>query len=478
MKKKPVTVVVLAAGEGTRMKSSLPKVLHPLCGRPMLLILLDTLKKLRVDRTLVVAGYQADQVREAVGASAEVVLQKERLGTGHAVIMASKAFTPEDENILVLVGDAPLITEATLKGFIDRFVLTGASAAVLTMQLENPAGYGRVVRGADGEITRIVEERDATEAVKLISEVNTSIYLFKRSDLMDCLDELDNKNRKKEYYLTDVVEKLLKKSLPVTTMQAGEAVEAMGINTRAQLAEADRVMRMRVNRAFMEEGVTITDPAQTYIDVGVAIGRDSVIQPFTFIGGATRIGEECVIGPFARITDSTLGDRVEVRESVVRESAIDNGASVGPYASLRPGTRLMSGAKAGTFVELKNTVVGRKSKVPHLSYMGDAVLGEEVNIGAGSITCNYDGAKKHPTTIDDGAFIGSDTMFVAPVRIGKGAVTGAGSTISRDVPASALGVERSPQRIVENWRKKKKTGSTKRIKKPAMKDDKENPGQA
>jgi bifunctional UDP-N-acetylglucosamine pyrophosphorylase/glucosamine-1-phosphate N-acetyltransferase len=470
VKKRPITAVVLAAGEGTRMKSSLPKVLHPICGRPMLLVLLDTLKEMKTDRVIVVAGHGADQVRETLGTGIEVVLQEERLGTGHAMMVAGESFGPADENVLVLAGDIPLITTSTLKAFTDRFIHTGARAAVLTMQLDDPAGYGRVVRGSDGEIARIVEERDASEAEKMINEVNTSIYLFKRQELLDCLGELDNANRKKEYYLTDAVEKMLARDLPVTTLPMADSAEAMGINTRSQLAEAGRILRSRINRRFMDEGVTVVDPYQTYIDLGVSIGRDTVIQPLTFLTGATRIGEGCLIGPSARIADSTLGNRVTVQESVVRESVIEDGASVGPYASLRPGTRMKRGAKAGTFVEIKNTVVGRKSKVPHLSYIGDAVIGEEVNVGAGSITCNYDGAEKHATTIDDGAFIGSDTMLIAPVRIGKGAVTGAGSAISRDVPAAALGVERAPQKNIENW-KKKKTGSTKKIKKPVLPDD-------
>ncbi len=465
MKKRRVTALVLAAGEGTRMKSSLPKVLHPLCGKPLLLVLLDTLKEFKAERVLVVVGHQSGQVRQALGSGVEVVLQEEQLGTGHAVMAAGPSLGPADENVLVLAGDTPLVTTATLKALSDQFFSAGAGASVLTMQLDNPTGYGRVVRGPDGQVAKIVEERDASGAERLITEVNTSIYLFKRQELFDCLEQVGNDNRKKEYYLTDVVERMLERGEQVTALQVDEASEAMGINTRAQLAEADRIMRERVNAHWMDEGVTVVDPRQTYIELGVSIGRDTVVHPFTFLTGATRVGRECSIGPFTRIADSTLGDRVTVTESVVREASIEEGASVGPYASLRPGTRISSGAKAGTFVEIKNSVVGRKSKVPHLSYMGDAVIGEEVNIGAGSITCNYDGSQKHATTIEDGAFIGSDTMFIAPVRVGKGAVTGAGSAISKDVPAAALGVERSQQKNIENWKKPKAT-STKRIRKP------------
>ncbi len=465
MRKRRVTAVVLAAGEGTRMKSSLPKVLHPLCGKPLLLVLLDALREFKAERVLLVVGHQAEQVREAVGPGVEAVLQEERLGTGHAVMAAGPSLGPGDENLLVLAGDIPLITPATLKAFYEQFSRSGAGASVLTMQLENPAGYGRVVRGPGGQVARIVEERDASAAERLITEVNSSIYLFKRPELFDCLERVGNDNRKREYYLTDVIELMLERGGQVTALQADEASEAMGINTRAQLAEAERIMRERINAGWMEKGVTVVDPRQTYIDLGVSIGQETVIHPFTFLTGATRVGRECSVGPFTRIADSTLGDRVTVTESVVRESSVEEGAAVGPYASLRPGTRISAGAKAGTFVEIKNSVVGRESKVPHLSYMGDAVIGEEVNVGAGSITCNYDGRQKHATVIEDGAFIGSDTMLIAPVRIGRGAVTGAGSAISKDVPPAALGVERSQQRNVEGYRKPR-AAATKRIRKP------------
>jgi bifunctional UDP-N-acetylglucosamine pyrophosphorylase/glucosamine-1-phosphate N-acetyltransferase len=463
-RKKEITAVVLAAGEGTRMKSSLPKVLHPVCGRPMLLVVLDALRELRPRRILVVAGNGADLVREAVGDTAEVVVQEKRLGTGHAVLTAEPHLEPNDENLLVLAGDTPLITPSTLQELSGLFFESGAEAAMLTLRLPDPSGYGRVLRGQGGEVQAVVEEKDASEEVKAVDEVNASVYVFRRPDLFSCLREVDNRNRKGEYYLTDVVGKLRERGGRVVALRAGDAAEGLGVNTRAELAEAERQMRLRVNRRLMEEGVGITDPTVTYIDLGVEVGRETVIFPFTFLQGSTRVGENCRIGPGARIVDSTLGDGVVVQESVVRESVLEDGCNVGPYASLRPGTRLGKQAKAGTFVEMKNSSVGRGSKVPHLSYMGDADIGEGVNVGAGSITCNYDGEKKHPTVIEDGAFIGSDTMFIAPVRIGRGAVTGAGSAISKDVPPGALGVERAPQKIIEGW-KKRKPSDTRRLRK-------------
>ncbi len=449
------------------MKSSLPKVLHPVCGRPMLLVMLDTLESLRPRRVLLVAGSDAERVMQAVGSRAEVAVQEERLGTGHAVLTAGPLLRPEDERILILAGDMPLVTASTLEELLALHQKSGAKATLLTVRLPDPTGYGRVVRNGTGEVQRIVEEKEATPSERRIDEINTSIYVFERSELFECLNGLGRDNRKGEYYLTDVVAMIRESGGKVSALTADDPCEGMGVNNRAELAEAERVLRGRINRRLMEEGVTMIDPSLTYVDLGVEVGEDTVIYPLTFLQGVTKIGRGCVIGPAARIIDSVLGDGVTVQESVVRESVLEDCSSVGPYASLRPGTRLGKGSRAGTFVEMKKTVVGEGSKVPHLSYMGDATIGRGVNVGAGSITCNYDGEKKHATVIEDGAFIGSDTMLIAPVRVGRGAVTGAGSSISRDVPDGALAVERSGQRIIENW-KKRKGSDTARLRRPAI----------
>jgi len=464
-KKPQVTALVLAAGEGTRMKSSLPKVLHPVCGRPMLLVVLDALQELKPRRILVVAGNGAELVEEAVGGRAEVVVQAQRLGTGHAVLTAEPRLLPEDEHLLVLAGDMPLITADTLRELVALHLRSGSPATLLTARLEDSSGYGRVIRDAAGEVRGIVEEADASPQERAVEEINTSIYVFERGELFACLPGVGNRNRKGEYYLTDVIAMIRERGGRISALTAADPCEGLGINTRAELAEAERVMRGRIVRRLMEEGVTVIDPSLTYVDLGVEVGEDTVIHPLTFLQGETRVGRRCVIGPAARVVDSLLGDEVTVQESVVRECVLEDGSSVGPFASLRPGTRLGKGAKAGTFVEMKNTAVGEGSKVPHLSYMGDAVIGRDVNVGAGSITCNYDGEKKHTTVIEDGAFIGSDTMLIAPVRVGREAVTGAGSAISRDVPDGALAVERSGQRIIENW-KKRRGSDTVRLRRP------------
>jgi bifunctional UDP-N-acetylglucosamine pyrophosphorylase/glucosamine-1-phosphate N-acetyltransferase len=453
---KDFTAIVLAAGEGTRMKSSLPKVLHRICGKPMLRILIDSLVSLSPRRLLVVVGHRAGAVREALGHSYEYVVQGEQLGTGHAVAVVEPFLHPEDENLLVVAGDTPLVTASTFDSFARFFRDSGAAAALVTARRENPAGYGRVLRDGSGEVIKIVEDEDLSPEEGEEKEVNASIYFFRRKELYESLGEVGRDNRKGEYYLTDVIGVMVRKGFRVVAWMVPDPAEVMGINSRVHLAEASRILRGRINQRWMEEGVSIIDPENTYIEMDVLVGRETVIHPFTFLQGSTRIGEECEIGPFARIKDSVLGRGVQVEACVIRESVIEDGARIGPYASLRPGTHLSEGSRVGTFVELKKTFLGKGSKVPHLSYMGDALIGEEVNVGAGTITCNFDGEEKHQTVIEDQVFIGSDTMLVAPVRIGRGAVTGAGSTITRDVPPGSLGVERAEQKNVENWKKKRK----------------------
>ncbi len=449
--------LVLAAGEGTRMKSETPKVLHRVCGRPMLSWVLDALEGLEApggfDRILVVTGKGAAEVEREVAGRAACVVQEERKGTGHAV-MAAAPHIDADE-LLVMTADTPLITSATLGALVEKHH-EGAAVTMLTAEVEDPTGYGRILRGPGGKIEGIVEEGEAGPEEKRIREINTSTYVFSWPALRQVLPAIGTANAKGEYYLTDAVALLARAGEGINACVAGDAHEVMGVNSREHLAEAEALMRGRINRGWMAAGVTMEDPSTTYVGGGVAIGRDTVLRPLVFLEGETQIGEGCVIGPNARIVDSRLGAGVTVEQATLRECELEDGVNVGPYASLRPGSVLRAGSKAGTFVEIKNTVVGKGSKVPHLSYMGDAELGEDVNVGAGSITCNYDGVSKHRTVIEDGAFIGSDTMFIAPVRIGKGAVTGAGSTISGDVPPGALGVERDKQKNILEYKKKAK----------------------
>ncbi|MDI6874303.1 bifunctional UDP-N-acetylglucosamine diphosphorylase/glucosamine-1-phosphate N-acetyltransferase GlmU [Candidatus Solincola sp.] len=447
--------LVLAAGEGTRMRSDRPKVLHAVCGRPMVAWVLDALQPIReegmLDRILVVVGNGAQEVASEVGDRAECIIQEERKGTGHAVMIAAP-HVREDE-VLVLTADSPLITTGTLRALIRRHEERRPAATLLAAVLEDPTGYGRIKRDERGTVVGVVEETEADEKEKAIREVNTSTYVFDWGRLSAALPRLQPDNAKGEYYLTDALALLAREGgLEIYTTPDPE--EVLGVNSRVHLARAEEIMRSRINRRWMEEGVTMEDPATAYIGPEVVIGRDTVLRPMVILEGKTVVGRNCLLGPGVRIVDSRLGDGVTVEQSVIRESELEEGVSVGPFASLRPGTVLRAGSKAGTFVEIKKTVVGRRSKVPHLSYMGDAEIGEDVNVGAGSITCNYDGIRKHRTVIGDRAFIGSDTMFVAPVRIGEGAVTGAGSTITRDVPPGALGVERSKQRNILEYRKR------------------------
>ncbi len=450
--------LLLAAGEGTRMKSKRPKVMHTLCGKPMITWVLDALEELKsrglLDRVVAVIGKGASEVREEVGERALCVVQEERLGTGHAVMVAAPAIS-EDE-VLVLAADSPLVTAATLARLCEVHEKEKPAATVLAVTLDDPTGYGRILRDADGRLRGIVEETEAGREEREIREVNTSTYIFSREALKEALERLGSDNAKGEYFLSDVPGLLAAAGRPVAVCASPGAREFTGINSREQLARAEAMMRERINRRWMEEGVTMEDPSTAYIGAWVKIGRDTLIRPGVVLEGQTVIGEECVLGPGVRIADSRLGNGVVVEQAVVRESEIGDGVTVGPYASLRPGSRLGKGSKAGTFVETKNTVLGEGSKVPHLSYMGDAEIGDGVNVGAGSITCNYDGVSKHRTVIEDGAFIGSDTMFVAPVHVGKGAVTGAGSAITKDVPPGSLGIERSEQRNILQWKKKGK----------------------
>ena len=447
----------MAAGRGKRLKSRMPKVLHPICGRPVLWHVLQAVRAVRPETVAVVVGHGRDEVQDAVE-SWEVPLpirfvhQDEPLGTGHAVMAAEEAVRAS-EDVVVLSGDEPLVTGPQLRDLLRLRRRRGAAAAIQTTVPDDPTGFGRIVRDGD-DFLRIAESIEASPAERAISEVATGTYAFRREDLFKALPLVGRENAQREYYLPDVLGILREKGETIVVVRADNG-GAVGANSRLEMARATAVMRLRINEGLMEHGVTLVNPNATYIDAGVRIGADTVIHPNTSLGGETRIGRGCVIGPSARIVDSRIEDGAEVRESVVTGSRIGREATVGPYAHIRPGTVLGPRTKAGSFVEIKASRIGEGSKVPHLSYVGDAVIGRNVNVGAGTVTVNYDGYSKHRTVIGDDVRIGSDTMLVAPVRIGKGAVTGAGSTITKDVPPGALAVERGDQRVVRGYRARK-----------------------
>jgi bifunctional UDP-N-acetylglucosamine pyrophosphorylase/glucosamine-1-phosphate N-acetyltransferase len=404
---------------------------------------------------MVVVGHGAEDVSEVVGDRARCVVQDEPKGTGHAVMVALEGLDARFDELLVLPGDSPLIRRSTLQSLLEERRVKNAAASMLTVEMDDPTGYGRVIRDGRSGLARVVEEADASEEERAVREVNACTYALGREPLEDALGSLDVDNAQGEYYLTGVVEQYVSGGLGVATV-SGAVEEALGVNDREQLAVAAEVVRSRINRELMLEGVTMLDPRRTYVDWGVEVGRDTIIMPLVFLTGRTRIGAGCSLGPCTRISDSVVGDRCGVEFSWLDGCEVADDASVGPYSRLRPGCKIGPGCRVGSFVEMKKTVVGKGSKVPHLSYIGDAVIGEDSNVGAGSITCNYDGEEKHATEIGDRAFIGSDTMLIAPVRIGDDATTGAGSSIYKDIPDGSLGIERSEQKNVLNWREKRK----------------------
>jgi bifunctional UDP-N-acetylglucosamine pyrophosphorylase / glucosamine-1-phosphate N-acetyltransferase len=439
--------VVLAAGKGTRMKSNRAKVLHTLCGVPMVNYVIVALKSLAPERLLVVVGHQADVVRGVLPEEAETVLQREQLGTGDAVRVALEALEGEEEGVLLVVnGDGPLISDRTLEELVERHRSAGVGATVLVAELEDPRGLGRVVE--DAGVVRIVEERDATEEERAIGLVNLGLYAFDLSEIRDAIGKVNADNGQGELYLTDVLEIIGRRSRAVT-YRLKDLEEANLVNDRSQLARAEEILRRRILDAHMREGVTVRDPVSTHIEASVEIGRDTVILPGSFLRGATKIGSDCVIGPSADLLDTVVGDGARVEHSVGRGAEVGEGATVGPYAFLRPGTVLGPDVKVGAYCEVKNTRVGRGSKVPHLSYVGDAEIGEDANLGAGTITANYDGVNKHKTTIGDGAFTGVNTNLIAPVTIGDGAYLGAGSVVNKDIPPGKLAVG-MPARVIRD----------------------------
>jgi bifunctional UDP-N-acetylglucosamine pyrophosphorylase/glucosamine-1-phosphate N-acetyltransferase len=459
-----LAAIVLAAGQGKRMKSARPKVLHDVCGRPSLWHVVRAALAAKPSSLVIVVHHGREEVEAEVRSwgiepAPVFVDQGEPLGTGHAVAVTEGALARASD-VLVLSGDDPLVTGQHVRQLLGVHRRTKAAATILTTVLDDPAGFGRIVREGS-ELVGIVQEVDASPKVRRIREVSTLVYAFRREDLFGALPLVGRENRQNEYYLPDVIAILKGKGERVSVVPV-DLGGGLGLNSRKGLATVTRIMRTRIVESHMAAGVTFVDPSTAYVDVDVRIGRDTSILPFTFLEGTTRIGARCRIGPATRIEDTTVGNEADVTFSVVRGSKIGRRVSVGPYASIRPGTVIEDRGKAGSFVEIKASHVGKGTKVPHLSYVGDAIIGDRANIGAGTVTVNYDGYDKHRTVIGDDARIGSDTMLVAPVNVGRRAWTGAGSTITKDIPAGALAVERSEQRIVpgydERRRKKGKMG--------------------
>ncbi|WP_275983539.1 bifunctional UDP-N-acetylglucosamine diphosphorylase/glucosamine-1-phosphate N-acetyltransferase GlmU [Paenibacillus hamazuiensis] len=437
--------IVLAAGQGKRMKSKLYKVLHPVCGKPMVGHVVGVLEQLQTHRTVVVVGHGAEAVRGYLGDRAEFVLQEQQLGTGHAVMQAEALVGSEDGLTVLLYGDTPLVTVESLQQMISFHQEKGAAATVMTAMMDNPHGLGRIIRDEQGRCVRIVEEKDCTPEQRAIREINSGMYIFSNRKLFEALSQVTNNNAQNEYYLTDVIGILVGKGEIVEAYCTPDWTETLGVNDRVALSEAEEIMRRRINRKHMLNGVSLIDPASTYIGADVQIGADTVILPGTVLRGRTVIGEDCEIGPQSDITDSVIGDGVTVNRSVLQEAEVGKGTSIGPFAYLRPGAKLGENVKIGDFVEIKNATLGDEVKVSHLSYVGDAKIGRNVNFGCGAITVNYDGFNKQLTEVEEDAFVGSNVNLIAPVKVGKGAYVVAGSTITHDVPSNDLAIARERQ---------------------------------
>jgi len=454
-----ITAIVLAAGMGTRMKSGLVKVMHPLAGAPMIAWPVAAALEAGVDGCVLVVGHQEEKVRGVFAGRDEIcfAVQSEQLGTGHAVRCAIPALPGGTSSVLVLCGDTPLLTAGTLRAMLQAHGASGAALTVMTATVAEPFGYGRIIKGADGRVQRITEEKDASAAERLVCEVNAGVYCADRAFLQQALAGLGNDNAQGEYYLTDVVPQAALRGLDCLSFPVADPAEITGVNDRVQLAEAGRVLRGRINRELMLSGVTMTDPQAVYIDCGVRIGRDSVVQPGASILGSTVIGERCEIGQGALISSCSIADDVVVKAGSVLEGAVvHEEVAIGPMAHLRPGSELSAQVKIGNFVETKKVFMGQGSKASHLTYLGDATIGKHVNIGCGTITCNYDGVNKHQTIIEDEVFVGSDVQLVAPVRVGRNSLVAAGTTVTRDIPPDSLALSRVPQVNKEGWKLKKK----------------------
>lgn len=448
--------VILAAGRGTRMKSKLYKVLHPVVGRPMVQHVADQLKQLELEKIITIVGFGAEKVQSQLGGDSEFVLQEEQLGTGHAVQQAEELLGDLDGTTIVVSGDTPLLTNTTLQALLDYHDKEQAKVTVLTADAPDPAGYGRVLRNDKGDVARIVEHKDANEKELAVTEINTGTYCFDNRSLFESLKNVSNENSQGEYYLPDVIEILKGQNEKIAAFQTPDFEETLGVNDRVALSQAEKIMRRRINEKHMRNGASIVDTDNTYIGPDVTIGQDVTILPGSVIGGSTHIESDTVIGPHTEIQDCTVGEGSVIRQSTAFNSAIGARVNIGPYAHIRPDSSLSDDVKIGNFVEVKKAKIEAKSKVSHLSYIGDAELGAGVNIGCGTITVNYDGENKHQTKIEDGAFIGCNSNLIAPVTVGKGAYVAAGSTINRDVPDEALSIARARQTNKDDYAKRMK----------------------
>lgn len=451
-----LTTIILAAGKGTRMKSKLPKVLHRVGGKSMLQHVIDAAAEAGAKRHIVVTGFGGERVREAVGDQAEIVKQTEQLGTGHAVLQTKDLLKDETGTVMVLCGDTPLLTGSLLKKLFEEHEKSGAKATVLTAIMPDATGYGRIIRAEDGSVAKIVEHKDATEAERQVREVNSGIYCFDCQAMFAALAQVTNDNAQGEYYLPDVLEILKKAGEKIWAVAADDYEETLGINSRLQLSGAEQILRRRKNEELMAEGVSIMDPASTFIDADVKIGRDTVIYPFTWIEGSTVIGEDCEIGPSVRFQNMTVGNNVTAQFTYAHDAQVDDGVILGQFTHIRPNTHLKEHVKIGNFVEVKNSVVGEGTKLPHLSYIGDCDMGSGVNMGCGTITVNYDGKTKFRTKVGNNAFVGCNSNLVAPVTVEDGAYIGAGSTITDTVPKDTLAIARARQRNIPGWKDRRK----------------------
>lgn len=450
-----LVTVILAAGKGTRMKSKLPKVLHKAAGKPMLQHVLDAAKGAGAKRNIVVVGFGGEMVKEAMGDQAEFVVQAEQLGTGHAVRQTEALLKDEQGTVVVLCGDTPLVTADLITKLYEGHKAAGAKATVLTAIMPDATGYGRIIRTADGDVARIVEQKDATEEERKINEVNSGIYCFECQDLFAALAQVGCDNAQGEYYLPDVLGILRDKGEKIWAVAADDYESTLGINSRLQLSGAEKILRRRKNIELMNNGVTLMDPDSTFVDADVEVGPDTIIYPFTWLEAGTVVGAGCEIGPNSRFSNAKIGNDVHAQFAYGHDCIIDDGVTMGPYVHIRPNSHIHNHVKIGNFVEVKNSQVGEGTKLPHLQYIGDADVGSNVNLGCGTVTVNYDGKKKFRTTIGDNAFVGCNTSLVAPVEVGDGAYIGAGSVITKNVPSGTLAIGRARQKLIEGWTDKR-----------------------